>query len=109
MRKRMHLSHAIYLWRLFFESLPDSFVSFLQTTRTEQEGIRQDEWNMFYSFVRLPPDSFDPDGPWPLLFCDYMAQRNAFPLSNKQTKRQGSYPPPDHEYGHNRNHQRAMR
>lgn len=110
MRKRMCLSCAIALWKLFFQHLPDSFVSYLQRTRSEQEGIRQDEWNMFYSFMCLPPGSFDPNGPWPLLYCDYMAQLNAFPLFNKQTKRQRSYPPsPDHEYGHNRNHQRARR
>ncbi|KAK8799766.1 hypothetical protein WA588_002590, partial [Blastocystis sp. NMH] len=72
MRKRMCLSCAIALWKLFFQHLPDSFVSYLQRTRSEQEGIRQDEWNMFYSFMCLPPGSFDPNGPWPLLYCDYM-------------------------------------
>ena len=54
LRKRLHLSNAIQLWKILFESeyvMLDEFCYYLQSIRSEEDGIRQDEWNMIFEFL----------------------------------------------------------
>lgn len=78
LRKRLHLSTAIEMLHIFFNyPLLPSFIMYLKRVRSEDEGIRMDEWKMTFLFFESYGSSvtgFDPQQAWPLLLCDFVSQ-----------------------------------
>lgn len=53
LKKRLHISSAVELWSIIFSNryiLLNPLCEFIKEVR-QDEGIRQDEWNMILSFL----------------------------------------------------------
>ena len=89
----MHIPVAIFLWKLLFGDAYkclSPFYSYITEVREEKEGIRQDEWNMFFPFLQNYGNdlssfdplgkrwlSFIPVGPYSLLFCNFVEHQKS--------------------------------
>ena len=62
MRKRLHVQNAIHLWRVLFGDryrVVQQFSNFLVSSREDSVGLRQDEWNMFFTFLQKHGNDVD--------------------------------------------------
>ena len=91
MRKRLHLQNAIHLWKVLFGdrfTIIQPFSDFLVSSREDDVGLRQDEWNMFFTFLQKHGNDADLKShfdfncrkenstlfldAWPLLLCEFV-------------------------------------